>query len=231
MNKTLAQLIRLALFLILLFNLFSCEDADSSKEEVESLNIEMSISKGKSGIEDSIESVSITKKHEDSISNISNSKQSFETVKFGKYYIDNPYNKDDLDWYVINYDTINDKALLITKDIIEVKSLHDYVFEENWNDFSLFSANFWLKNTFIEETFTKEEKEKLTLCYVENKNYGVNSSTDSSEISGKVLILSSDEIQKLFPDPRDRVSNPTKYVISSLSNSFIRSLFLKLLNN
>ena len=160
----------------------------------------------------------------------------FPSILFGKYEQDENYEngKEDLEWILLERDEKDQKALLISKYVIENKCYNEYMEKElSWNQCTL--RNF-LNTTFFDTAFANNEKEKIV--EIENKNnchfddppmtrtYGTEY---EKSVKDKIFILSYEEIEKyfgedfaLFDDMAcTSQSFPTKYA-NNIENNGIR---------
>lgn len=131
-----------------------------------------------------------------------------QKIYFGRYEQDGDRkNKGEkIAWLVL--DVEKDKALLISKDILDIRAYHkenqDEVF---WADSSVRK---WLNKKFLNSAFSKEEKGKIVTSLV------MNNKTDEGKDGGdhtkdKIFLLSLEEAKKYFKADSDRISKFTKY--------------------
>ena len=114
--------------------------------------------------------------------NFKNLRVGQDNVKFGKYK-----------WTVL--EVSNDRALLITNDIVKKVSFHDNMHPTTWIDSHL---RWYLNDKFIKETFTPEERERL----IEVSNYTGDNAWFHTNSGGtakdRVFLLSVEEVVKYF---------------------------------
>ena len=116
---------------------------------------------------------------------------------FGKDSEGNPYK-----WQVLDVDDENEKALLVTKDIVALMAFAEGT--ETWED-SLVRQ--WLNNDFINEAFTDEEAAIILstdITIAPNAEYGTSGGNSTTD---KVFLLSEAEVNSYFIDGEARRSN------------------------
>lgn len=108
----------------------------------------------------------------------------FETVFFGPH-----------EWFIL--DSQDDKALIITKDVIERRTFDGNDFKASWETSSLRQ---YLNDDFIDSSFSEEEKERIIEVLninPDNHWYGTDGGRDTYD---KVFLLSLDEVIACFGD-------------------------------
>ena len=131
-----------------------------------------------------------------------------DTIKFGKYEQDNNLTngKEDIEWYVLKKE--NDKALIMSKDILDLQ-VYDYDRNRSYMGYgSRFDSSFlyeWLNLKFVNDAFDAKEIKNIsdTGLYDEKKEY--NDTKKESEIIKKyyltkAFILTIDEINEYLND-------------------------------
>lgn len=123
------------------------------------------------------------------------SMESMDTISMGLYFKDDDdvVNRMPIEWIVL--DRQGDKALLLSKYVIDCKSYHDKYENVNWEGCYLRK---WLNNDFYNLAFNSSEKDKI-----QNTNL-VNSANADTKIEGgnntydKIFCLSIDEVKQYF---------------------------------
>jgi len=115
---------------------------------------------------------------------------------FGSYYKDSRYSKSDIEWTVLAKE--GNKALIISKYVIECISYNSYESSVTWESCSLRK---WLNKDFITSAFTCDEAARILSTNLINPgnefDSGVIYRTDGGNpTTDKVFILSKDEIYK-----------------------------------
>ena len=113
----------------------------------------------------------------------------------GKYEQDNDLSngKEDLEWKILYKDKT--KALLYTKYIIDNKRYNDEDVDTTWENSTIRK---WLNDEFINETFSKEEKNLITEVTNINAKNDVYNTDSGNDTNDKVFLLSIDECKKYF---------------------------------
>ena len=113
----------------------------------------------------------------------------YDTVIFGKYY-NYDDKKTNLEWIVL--DKNEDKALLLSKNVIDCKCFEDTKTETTYNNSSIRK---WLNEEFYNEAFSDSEKMNI----IETKNINIDLQGNRGEDTiDKVFLLSLDEVEKYF---------------------------------
>ena len=150
-----------------------------------------------------------------------------ETVKFGTYEQDNikDNGEEDIEWEVLCID--NGRALLLSKDIILPHEFNPNEFSVTWKDCTLRA---WLNSSFYEDAFSKDEREKIATVELSTESVQQISlkthdytaePLPSCNTEDKVFILSVEELQEFFPAEKDRIAEPTPYVILNSDDASI----------
>ena len=127
-----------------------------------------------------------------------------QEIPFGKYY-----------WRVLKIE--DGKMLIISTKIIEARVYHGKYADVTWEDCDL---RVYLNTTFINETFSPAEQERISLRKVWNREFWKESETeefrkgniglyDKSDVDyteDKIFLLSVEEVQTLFANNADRVA-------------------------
>lgn len=129
-------------------------------------------------------------------------------IKFGKYEQDNNTSngKEDIEWLVLEVQS--DRALLISKYIIDGKRYNEKYVDVTWETSTLRS---WLSNTFYNEAFSDYEKKAIKTTSVTNTKNPEFDTDPGKETQDKVFALSIDEAEKYFSSDSERECKPTPY--------------------
>lgn len=113
----------------------------------------------------------------------------------GKYEQDNNLSngKEDIEWKILYKD--KNKALLYTRYIIDNMRYNDEDVDITWENSTLRQ---WLNDEFINDTFSKEEKNLITEVLNENAKNDVYGTDSGNKTTDKVFLLSLDECKKYF---------------------------------
>ena len=110
-----------------------------------------------------------------------------KTVRFGDYHGAEK-------WIVLDID--DGKAMLISKDVVDVKQ-----FDEDSHDWDKSDLRKWLNDKYFEDAFSDDEKE----CIVEEDDM--------------VTILTQDEVKEYFEKNADRKAELTSYANKNITTS------------
>lgn len=145
-----------------------------------------------------------------------------DTVHWGKYEQDNDESNgpESIEWQVINVK--NDKALIVSKSVLDCKMYNEDDSKINWSDSSLRK---WLNSDFYESAFSDNEKSSISLTDVVNKGtyegYDksgnwlmsntksnletvVAESSDQENTQDHLFLLSIDEVNQFFTSKDNR---------------------------
>ena len=126
------------------------------------------------------------------------------TITFGAFEQDNDTSngKEPIEWTVL--DVKDDKILVISKYVLigqNMSEMHEY---PSWSECGVRN---WLNNTFISSAFTADEEEIILETDVKNEN--------GNDTTDKAYILSKEELETLFPNPKDRITDATEWAKSN----------------
>ena len=116
-----------------------------------------------------------------------------DTVTFGSYYQSNSNTKEPIDWIVL--DRQEDKALLLSKYILDCKCYNEEYKELTWETCNLRS---WLNNSFYNTAFNSNEKNYIHTTNVINSDNVEDDTKGGNNTNDKVFLLSIDEVKKYF---------------------------------
>ncbi|MBE6114986.1 MAG: hypothetical protein E7191_07905 [Erysipelotrichaceae bacterium] len=110
----------------------------------------------------------------------------------------------DIEWITLDVDEVNDRALLITKDIIAHWVYDsDVMVDVTWEDSDIRE---WLNGSFYEGAFTKEQQKYILESDISNPANPISQVGESENTKDKVFLLSYEEAQKYFKDEESRQS-------------------------
>lgn len=130
-----------------------------------------------------------------------NISKELKTAKVNTYYMmgnyeqDNNYEngKEPIEWKILYKD--NQKVLLYSKYILDNKRYNDEDLNITWEESSLRK---WLNNEFLDEAFSKEEKNLIVEVENENLKNDVYGTDSGNKTLDKVFLLSIDECKRYF---------------------------------
>ena len=122
-------------------------------------------------------------------------------MEFGRYLMDENELRE-IEWIILNEDS-DGKKLLISKNCLEAMQ-YEYTEnrnpDPNWRNCAL---RLWLNNYFLHNAFTVKEKEKMIPIPVYPQ------SGDGTPLNDKVILFDQKEVEKYFPDEKERRAKPT----------------------
>ena len=129
-----------------------------------------------------------------------------DTISFGRYEQNGRTGSpEDIEWIVL--DTADGKALVISKYILNYMPFGETDTDPSWESSSVRT---WLNDTFLNEAFTQEERERIPVTEVSDEmNRGDTDPVYCTE--DRIFLLSSYEALSYFSDNEMRMCPPTKY--------------------
>ena len=129
-------------------------------------------------------------------------------VTFGSYEQDNDLSngKEDIEWLVLDRD--DEKALIISKYVLDWRPYNDTSTDVTWETCSLRK---WLNETFISSAFSTEEQSSiLSSTVTADQNPTYKSSAGNTTID-KIFLLSTLDVDKYFSSSKGRDCKGTTY--------------------
>ena len=126
-----------------------------------------------------------------------------------------------IEWLVLDYDETNNRSLLISRYIIDMKPYHSEKIDITWEECTLRK---WLNSDFLNEAFTAQEQSAILLTDVDNsrdQGYRDWNTIGGNNTQDKVFLLSYTEAHKYLGVKKDYTNNdnivsmaaPTAFVI------------------
>lgn len=118
-----------------------------------------------------------------------------DTVVFGSYEQDNVLTngKEPLEWIVLK--TEGDRAMLITRYLIDARAYHKAFVKMTWSECTLRQ---WLNDTFLKEAFSQEEQARIQEVLVVNDDNPHYSTRGGEDTMDRVFLLSEAEVLEFF---------------------------------
>lgn len=131
-----------------------------------------------------------------------------DTVVFGSYEQDNVLTngKEPLEWIVLK--TEGDRAMLITRYLIDARAYHKAFVKMTWSECTLRQ---WLNDTFLKEAFSQEEQARIEEVLVVNDDNPHYSTRGGEDTMDRVFLLSEAEVLEFFPQQEQRACQATEY--------------------
>lgn len=147
-----------------------------------------------------------------------------DTVTFGSYEQDNHLDNgpEPIEWIVL--DVKNNRALLISKYILDTQPYNSEYHDIAWEDCSLRS---WLNHDFFNTAFSEREQESILITDIDNSAAQSSISWESipgNDTQDRVFLLSYREAEELLSAEMNRCA-PTDYAIGNgaWSNSAVKT--------
>ena len=139
----------------------------------------------------------------------------FEIIEFGKYQQSynsekNDWNEDQIEWIVLEKDSENKRALIISKYIIDVRPI-TYKSEEKNTTWENSNIRGWLNGKFYDRAFTEEEKNKIKEVQLVNEDNDDYMTLGGKDTTDKIFLLSISEARKYFSNG-DNLGNKDQLV-------------------
>lgn len=131
-----------------------------------------------------------------------------KSVYFGSYEQDNNTRNgaEPVEWIVVANDQRNNRALLLSKYVLDMERYHKSYSKIRWDECSVRS---WLSDTFYQKCFSASERASI----IRTKHYA-NYGDSSIETTDKVFFLSIDEVESYLKTREARMATPTQYAIA-----------------
>ena len=128
--------------------------------------------------------------------------EDMDTVLYGKYEQDGNINngKEDIEWIVL--DKKDNKVLLLSKYILSINKYNEVLEDITYENSTIRS---YLNNSFLDEAFNEDEKNKIILTTNENDK-----SNDSNKTEDYAFLLSKEEVKKYFDSAVTSTMNDKK---------------------
>lgn len=137
-----------------------------------------------------------------------------DIIRIGKY------GGQPVEWMVLDVD--NNKALLISKKILDIKPYNLDNSGVTWESCSL---RRYLNTDFLETVFSNDEKKGIAKIKVESGNNTLNDRSGGKSTEDKIFCLSYSEVKKYFPRKKDRIAVPTDRIVIEADD--IKKRFVK----
>ena len=139
----------------------------------------------------------------------------FEIIEFGKYQQSynsekNDWNEDPIEWIVLEKDSENKRALIISKYIIDVRPI-TYKSEEKNTTWENSNIRAWLNDKFYDSAFAEDEKTKIKEVQLVNEDNDDYMTLGGRDTTDKIFLLSISEARKYFSNG-DNLGNKDQLV-------------------
>ena len=124
----------------------------------------------------------------------------FESIKFGKYKQSynsekNDWNEDPIEWIILEKDNETKRALILSKDILDVRPIV-YKSEEKNTTWENSNIRKWLNDEFYNSAFTEDEKNRIKEVLLENEDNDDYMTLGGRDTTDKIFLLSIGEARK-----------------------------------
>ncbi len=121
------------------------------------------------------------------------------TITFGAFEQDNDISrKEPIEWTVL--DVQDDRILIISNYVLIGQDMSEMQEFPSWEKCGVRK---WLNDTFVSTAFSDDEEIIILETVVKNENCG--------DTKDRAFILSKEELEKYFPNERDRITDATEY--------------------
>ncbi|MBR1711471.1 MAG: serine/threonine protein kinase, partial [Clostridia bacterium] len=132
-------------------------------------------------------------------------------ITFGSYEQDNDFSngKESIEWLVLDYDVVNNRALLLSRYGLDAKPYNSSFSKVTWETCTLRS---WLNEEFLNEAFSTKERSSILMTSVDNSFAQVYSefrSSGGNNTQDRIFLLSCAEANK-YLNVTDMGENNTK---------------------
>ncbi len=116
-----------------------------------------------------------------------------EEITMGRFDRNTPGQMQDIVWQVL--DIIDDKALIISRDVLTFAPFHEEWGRMVWEDCSLRK---WLNEAFIQTAFTEEERSRIACKQIRNKDNEMFGTDAGADTEDSVFLLSLEEAREYY---------------------------------
>lgn len=139
----------------------------------------------------------------------------FESIEFGKYQQSynsekSDWNEEPIEWIILEKDSENKRALIISKYILDVR-FNVYKSGEKNTTWENSNIRTWLNNEFYNIAFTEEEKNKIKEVQLVNEDNDDYMTLGGRDTMDKIFLLSISEARKYFSNG-DNLGNKDQLV-------------------
>ena len=139
----------------------------------------------------------------------------FETIEFGKYQQSynpekNDWSEEPIEWIILEKDSENKKALILSKYILDVRPI-TYKSEEKNTTWENSNIRSWLNDKFYNSAFTDEEKSRIKEVQIINEDNDDYMTLGGRDTTDKIFLLSIGEARKYFSNG-DNLGNKDQLV-------------------
>ena len=131
------------------------------------------------------------------------------TVKFGSYPQGEKGEIKPIDWEVL--DVADGKALLLSKDCLDVQKYHSDFTDITWADCSLRN---WLNNEFLTKAFTKTEQAAIKQERIENPDNPEYGTIGGENTEDRIFCLSISEAERYLSSDEKRQKKASAYAMT-----------------
>ncbi|MBQ0065613.1 MAG: hypothetical protein KBT48_07585 [Firmicutes bacterium] len=149
-----------------------------------------------------------------------------DTIRLGSYEQDGDLENgaEPIEWIVLNDE--DSKVTLISQNILELETVltmnnEAQFFDSSWENSS---ERYWLNNEFIENAFTKEERDQIIETTLDNASYSFTlkgekeSTAKENNTNDFVYSISVQEYEQFFEDVNKAIATPSQYVLNEMAS-------------
>ncbi len=134
-----------------------------------------------------------------------------DTIEFGTYEQDNntANGAEPIEWKVL--DIQDGKALISSKYALDSKPYNEEYKPVTWETCTLRK---WLNEDFLDTAFTETEQASIVASKIKNDDNPFYNTEGGKDTTDKVFLLSTEEMEKYYPNKADRLLYPTEYAFA-----------------
>ncbi len=129
-----------------------------------------------------------------------------EELSLGSFAYDASGQKRDIIWQVL--DIIEDRALIVAREVLAFRLFNDGWGRMIWRDCSLRK---WLNEDFLKAAFTEEERSRITCRRIRNKDNDLFGTDAGPDTEDSVFLLSIEEAREYFASDEERRASTAPY--------------------
>lgn len=149
-------------------------------------------------------------------------------IAYGCYPRINESEQNKLLWRVLDIDSQNNRALLITEKLIECRPYHKQSTNITWEYCDL---RRWLNEEFLSEAFDENERKRIALVHNQNSDNKLYNTLGGNPTYDRIFALSIEETNLYFKNKDDSIASLTTHVFEQTETNTDLKRWIRRLDN